>query len=729
MVQDGSNASEISIFAPEKCNMKNPFSERIALDLGLEPRFTENVIQLFAGGATVPFIARYRKEMTGSMDEEMIIRIRDLNDRYEELEKRREVVLKSLEGQGVLTEALRQAVMGSTSMADLEDVYLPYKPKRVTRAEIARERGLLPLAKTLMEQGLISLQAEAARFINQDKGINSAEEALSGARDIIAGWVNENKVCRTKIRRLFETESRIFSAVVKGKEQDGDKYRDYFRWDELLHKAPSHRLLAMFRGEQEGYLKLSVAPSQEVAIRILEGVMVKNDFDTGQQVALAVADSYKRLMAPSMETEMRTAARERADAYAIKVFADNVRQLLMAPPLGQKRVLAIDPGFRTGCKVVCLDAQGNLLHNTTIYPHPPQKEHAQAAAKIKSLVSQYKIEAIAVGNGTAGRETESLVKSIRFDREVVLIMVNESGASVYSASKVARAEFPTYDITVRGAVSIGRRLQDPLAELVKIEPKSIGVGQYQHDVNQKLLERSLEDTVVSCVNQVGVDVNTASLQLLTYVSGVGPVLAGNIVEHRKQIGTFSTREQLKEVPRLGPRAFEQAAGFLRIRNGANPLDNTAVHPEAYPVVMRMAQQSGLDPAGLIANREARKSIVPELFVNTRFGLPTIVDILHELDKPGRDPREQFEMVEFNPDVKTIHDLTPGMVLTGIVTNIAAFGAFVDIGVHQDGLIHISQVADEFVSDIGKYLHLQQKVTVKVLQVEPERKRIQLTLKA
>ncbi|HRZ42420.1 MAG TPA: Tex family protein [Bacteroidales bacterium] len=705
------------------------FSGRIAGELNLTVHHVANVLKLFAEGATVPFIARYRKEMTGSMDEESVIRIRDLNERYQELEKRREVVLKSLEGQGVLTEALRQSVLGCNTLADLEDVYLPYRPKRVTRAEIARGRGLLPLAKTLMEQGLIPLQAEAAKYVNAERGVATVEEALAGARDIIAAWINENKVCRAKIRRLFETESRIFSAVVKGKEQEGDKYRDYFRWDELLHKAPSHRLLAMFRGEQEGFLKLVIAPPEEAAKRILEGVVVKNDFDAGQQVALAAADSYKRLIAPSMETEMRAAARERADAYAIRVFADNVRQLLMAPPLGQKRVLAIDPGFRTGCKVVCLDAQGNLLHNTTIYPHLPQREHALAAAKIKALVSQYKIEAIAVGNGTAGRETESLVRGIRFDREVVLIMVNESGASVYSASKVARAEFPTYDITVRGAVSIGRRLQDPLAELVKIEPKSIGVGQYQHDVNQKLLERSLEDTVVSCVNQVGVDVNTASMQLLTYVSGVGPVLAGNIVEHRKKIGTFSSREQLKEVPRLGPKAFEQAAGFLRIRSGANPLDNTAVHPEAYPVVLRMAQQSGLDPAGLIADRDARKSIVAESFVNTRFGLPTIIDILKELDKPGRDPRMHFELVEFNPDVKTIHDLKPGMVLTGIVTNIAAFGAFVDIGVHQDGLIHISQVADEFVSDIGKYLHLHQKVTVKVLQVEPERKRIQLTLKA
>jgi protein Tex len=708
--------------------MKNIYTERIAAELHLNEKNVDNVLKLFADGSTVPFIARYRKEMSGSMDEESIIRVRDLSERYRELDKRREVVLKSLEGQGVLTEVLRQAVQGCNTLAELEDVYLPYKPKKVTRAEIARQKGLLPLAKLLMEQGLISLQAEATKYINPGKGAGTAEEALSGARDIIAGWINENKVCRAKIRRLFETESRIFSLVVKGKEAAGDKYRDYFRWDELLQKAPSHRLLAMFRGEQEGFLKLEISPSQEVAVSILEGVMVKNDFDAGQQVAMAVADSYKRLIAPSMETEMRTAARERADAHAIKVFADNVRQLLMAPPLGQKRVLAIDPGFRTGCKVVILDAQGNLLHNTTIYPHPPQKEHVQAAAKIKSLVSQYKTEAIAIGNGTAGRETEALVQGIRFDREVYLVMVNESGASVYSVSPLARKEFPGYDVTVRGSVSIGRRLQDPLAELVKIEPKSIGVGQYQHDVNQKLLERSLEDTVVSCVNQVGVDVNTASQQLLTYVSGIGPVLAGKIVEYRSSGGAFTSRDQLKEVPRLGARAFEQAAGFLRIRDGVNPLDNTAVHPEAYPLVKQMAEKSGMSVEDLIHEKEARKALMPEAFVSARFGLPTIHDILQELDKPGRDPRVQFEQVQFDRNINKIDDLKPGMILPGIVTNITAFGAFVDIGVHQDGLIHISQIADEFVSEVGKYLHLHQKVMVKVLQVEPERKRIQLSMK-
>jgi protein Tex len=708
--------------------MSNGYEVQIARELALKESHVGAVLKLFQEGATVPFIARYRKEMTGAMDEELIIRVRELSERYTELDKRREVVLRSIEEQGQLTAALQEAIAGCRTMSELEDIYLPYRPKRKTRAEVARQRGLLPLARLLMEQGLVHLPAEAAKFINPEKEIHSVEEALAGARDIIAEWVNEHKVCRGKVRRLFEERAVIRSKVVKGKETAGEKYKDYFAWDEPLSKVPSHRYLAMVRGENEGVLKIEIRPSAEDALQLIERVFIKNDYDTGQQVALAIEDAYKRLMAPSMETEMRAAAKEKADRKAIEVFADNVRQLLMASPLGAKNILAIDPGFRTGCKVVCIDATGNLLHNSTIYPHPPQNESATAIKRIQSLVSQYKIEAIAVGNGTGGRETEALIRKIRFDRDLVAVMVNESGASVYSASKIAREEFPDYDITVRGAVSIGRRLQDPLAELVKIDPKSIGVGQYQHDVDQKSLERALSDTVVSCVNHVGVDVNTASRQLLSHVSGIGPSLAANIVKHRQDNGPFASREALKEVPRLGPKAFEQAAGFLRIRNGVNPIDNTAVHPEAYSVVQKMAKSLNVTLDQLLIDESLRKSLNPGQFITARFGLPTINDILKELDKPGRDPRARFEQFEFDRDVNKITDLQPGMVLNGVVTNITAFGAFVDIGVHQDGLVHISQIADEYVSDINQFVQLHQKVRVKVLQVEPERKRIQLTMK-
>lgn len=708
--------------------MKTEYASAIARELGLKDQHVANTLKLFAEGGTVPFIARYRKEMTGSMDEVVIIRVRDIAQRMADLDKRKEVVLRSVTEQGFLTDALKQSIEGCSTLSELEDIYLPYRPRRKTRAEAARGRGLMPLAKLLMEQGLVNLSSEAAKFINAGKEVHTVEDALSGARDIIAEWVNEHKVCRAKIRRLFENEAVISSRVIKGKEKEAEKYKDYFQWEEPLAKIPSHRFLAIARGEEEGFLKAEIRPVQKKALEMLEGVFVKNDYDTGQQVALAVEDGYKRLMAPSMETEMRTAAKERSDQKAIAVFVDNVRQLLMAPPLGQKRVLAIDPGFRTGCKVVCLDEEGNLMHNATIYPHPPHKEFVQASKKIQSLINQYKIDAISIGNGTAGRETEDLIRSIRFDRDLIALMVNESGASVYSASKVAREEFPDYDITVRGAVSIGRRLQDPLAELVKIEPRSIGVGQYQHDVDQKELEKSLSDTVVSCVNQVGVEVNMASKQLLTYVAGIGPVLAENIVAYRKKNGAFVSRDQLHEVPRLGPRAYEQAAGFLRIRNGAEPLDNTAVHPEAYKLVARMAGSKGLTAKELLTDPEARREINPQAFVSEKFGLPTIRDILHELEKPGRDPRSRFEVFEFDKSVGKVSDLRQGMVLNGIVTNITAFGAFVDIGVHQDGLVHISQVADEFVSDINQYLQLNQKVKVKVLQVEPERKRIQLSMR-
>jgi protein Tex len=708
--------------------METGHAGQIARELGLRDNHVTNVLRLFAEGGTVPFIARYRKEMTGSMDEEQIIRVRDMNIRHIELDKRREVVLRTISEQGQLTDELRRAIEACTVMAELEDLYLPFRPKRRTRAEMARSRGLLPLAHLVLEQRLVALEQEAERFVNPAAGVEDVASALAGARDIIAEWVSEHKVCRNRIRRLYADRAVIVSRVVKGKEADGVKYRDYFLWEESAPDVPSHRYLAMMRGEEEGFLKVEIRVPAEMALGILEGVFLKSDNDTGQQVAMAIGDAWKRLMAPSMETEVRTLLKERSDAQAIAVFVTNVRQLLMAPPLGEKSILAIDPGFRTGCKVVCIDRTGRLLHNTTIYPHPPRNERLAAMKKIQALVSQYKIEAVAIGNGTAGRETEEVVRKIRFDRDLLAVMVNESGASVYSASRIAREEFPDYDITVRGAVSIGRRLQDPLAELVKIDPKSIGVGQYQHDVDQAALERSLTDTVASCVNQVGVDVNMASRQLLTYVAGIGPVLAGNIVARRSENGPFSSRKELLEVPRLGPKAFEQAAGFLRIRNGSNPLDNTAVHPEAYNLVKQMAETAGVTTAELIHNSETRSRINPAHFADDRFGIPTIRDILSELEKPGRDPRASFEVFEFDKAVKQVSDLVLGMVLPGIVTNITAFGAFVDIGVHQDGLIHVSQVADEFVSDVNQFLSINQKVMVKVIGVEPERKRIQLSLK-
>jgi len=708
--------------------MDQRYSGVIATQLGLKEQHVAAVLKLFGEGSTVPFIARYRKEMTGSMDEVAIIAVRDHGERMAELDRRRAVVIKSIGEQDKMTDSLLDSLNACVTLAELEDLYLPYRPKRKTRAEMARERGLLPLAKTVYAQGLVPLEREALAYVNTEKGVASVEDALAGARDIIAEWINENKVCRARARQLFAREALVRSRVVKGKEQEAEKYLDYFQWEELLRKVPSHRYLAMMRGEEEGMLKVEVRPSEEEALQLLERVVVKSDFDTGAQVVMAVKDCWKRLMAPSLETEARSQAKEQADAKAIEVFVSNVRQLLMAPPLGEKRVLAIDPGFRTGCKVVCLDQYGQLLHNTTIYPHPPQNETGQAVKKLQSLITQYKIEAIAIGNGTAGRETEALVRKITFDRNVVAVVVNESGASVYSASKVARDEFPDYDITVRGSVSIGRRLQDPLAELVKIDPKSIGVGQYQHDVDQKALARALDDTVVSCVNHVGVDLNNASKQLLANVSGIGEGLAANIVAYRSENGPFTSRRQLSDVPRLGPKAFEQAAGFLRIRNAEDLLDNTGVHPEAYPLVQKMAASLKLSLKELLNDPEARKTLRPEQFAGTKFGIPTIADILQELEKPGRDPRAQFELVDFDANIKNIGDLHPGMVLNGIVTNITAFGAFVDIGVHQDGLVHISQVADEFITDINKHLHLHQKIKVKVLQIEPERKRIQLSMK-
>jgi uncharacterized protein len=709
-------------------DQNNQFAEMIARELNLQPWQVFNTIKLMEGGATIPFMARYRKEMTGSLDEVQLAAIRDRHLQLVELEKRREYILGSVQEQEKLTPALEKQIREATTLTALEDLYLPYKPKRKTRATIAREKGLEPLAKILMAQNPVDPEEKAEAFIDPEKSVNSAEEALAGARDIIAEWVNESLPAREQVRNLFTREAMISSRPVKGKELEGIHYQNYYDTTEQILRAPSHRILAMFRGEEEGFLRLDVEPAEEKAIARLNRIFLKGDNEAAHQVEMAVKDAYKRLLQPSMETEMRQLAKQKADDEAIKVFAGNLRQLLLAAPLGQKNVLAVDPGFRTGCKLVCLDRQGRLLHNETIYPHPPQSEVREAVAKVKNLVSAYGVEAIAIGNGTAGRETENFIRKIPFDRPLVSIMVNESGASVYSASAVAREEFPEYDVTVRGAVSIGRRLMDPLAELVKIDPKSIGVGQYQHDVNQQSLQHSLEDTVVSCVNQVGVELNTASKQLLSYVSGLGPSIAGNIVEHRNKNGAFRSRQELMKVKRFGDKAFEQAAGFLRIRDAENPLDRSAVHPESYDIVQRMADSLGCTVKDLMEQEELRKKIRPEQFVTQSAGLPTINDILQELAKPGRDPREQFDLFEFDNSINSIEDLKPGMVLNGIITNITAFGAFVDIGVHQDGLVHVSQMANRFVRDPNEVVKLTQKVRVKVMEVDVARKRISLSMK-
>lgn len=708
--------------------MASNYSDILSKEMNIASWQVQKTITLLDEGATVPFISRYRKEMTGTLDEVQVAQIRDRVAQLRELDKRREAIISSIEEQGKMTDDLLKQINQAVVMSELEDIYLPYKPKRKTRATMAIDKGLEPLAKILMTQNNMDVEERASKYINKAKGVETAEEALAGARDIIAEWVNESKPARERIRNLYVREAAITSKVAKGKEVDGNKYENYFAWEENLMRAPSHRVLAMIRGENEGFLKLNIAPSEEKALDILDRIFMKADNEAADEVWKAVKDGYKRLLSSSMETEMRQIIKEKADAEAIRVFAENLRQLLMASPLGQKNVLAIDPGFRTGCKLVCLDKQGRLLHNETIYPHPPQNEVKQAINKIQNLVSSYKIEAIAIGNGTAGRETENLIRRIQFSRDIVAIMVNENGASVYSASSVAREEFPDYDVTVRGAVSIGRRLMDPLAELVKIDPKSIGVGQYQHDVNQPALQKSLEDVVVSCVNNVGVEVNTASKQLLANVSGVGPLLAKNIVEYRDKNGVFTSREKLKKVPRFGDKAFEQAAGFLRIRDAKNPLDNSAVHPESYEIVEKMAKSLNTDIKELIENKEIRSKIKPEQFVSGNFGLPTITDILKELEKPGRDPRTKFDFFEFDKNVNSIDDLIPGMTLPGIVTNITAFGAFVDIGVHQDGLIHLSQMADRYISDPNEIVKLNQKVEVKVLEVDKVRKRIQLSLR-
>jgi uncharacterized protein len=702
---------------------------KIANELKANPEGVKATAALLEEGATVPFIARYRKERTGSLDEVAITAIRDRLSQLEDLDHRRESILKSLDERELLTDDLRGKLLAAETMAVLEDLYLPYRPKRRTRATVAREKGLEPLAQTLFQQeATMDPVAEAVAFVNPEKGVETPEEALAGARDIIAEWVNEDERARGAMRTLFRDKGMFRAKVVSGKEAEGAKYRDYFDWEERVATAPSHRILAMRRGEREGFLSLRIAPPEEEALPVLESLFVKGESAASQQVKTSVYDSYGRLLAPAMETEIRVATKERADGEAIRVFAENLRELLLASPLGQKQILAIDPGFRTGCKVVCLDAQGKLLHADTIYPLGSERPREAAAATLREFCRRFQVEAVAVGNGTGGREAEAFVRDLDLPGKIPVVLVNESGASVYSASEVARAEFPDQDVTVRGAVSIGRRLMDPLAELVKIDPKSIGVGQYQHDVDQRALKQGLDDVVVSCVNAVGVEVNTASEQLLTYVSGLGPQLAKNIIAYRNEKGPFVSRQGLRKVPRLGPKAFEQCAGFLRIRNGKNPLDASAVHPESYPVVEAMARDVGCTVGDLVKAEDLRRRIDPSRYVSDAVGLPTLTDILAELAKPGRDPRQEFEEFSFAKGVETMEDLRPGMWLPGIVTNITAFGAFVDIGVHQDGLVHVSQMADRFVKDPHQVVKVHQRVKVRVLEVDLPRKRVSLSLR-
>ncbi len=694
----------------------------------MTPRVAENVIKLLGEGATVPFIARYRKEMTDTMNEETVADIKKRLEQLDELEKRKEFVLKSIAEQEKLTPELEKNINNAETLQDVEDLYLPYKPKRRTKAEIARQKGLEPLAKLIMAQNSDDVNGMAKRFINKEKDVNNEDEALQGARDIMAEWISENINGRNKIRKIYHRDGIISSTLVKSKEAEAQTYKQYFDFKEPIAKAPSHRILALFRAEEEGLLKVKLSIEANDALNVLDGIFLRNDNASTDLVQDAIDDAWKRLLEPSLETEMRALYKEKADEVAVKVFAENLRQLLLAAPLGKKRVLALDPGFRTGCKVVILNELGALIHNETIYPHSPQNEHGKAAAKIAHLVQAYKIDVIAIGNGTAGRETEDFIKSIRFDRDITAVMVNESGASIYSASKVARDEFPDYDITVRGAVSIGRRLMDPLAELVKIDPKSIGVGQYQHDVNQKMLGDELNTVVESCVNAVGVELNSASEQLLSYVSGVGPQLASSIVKYRNENGGFTSRKQLLEVPRLGNKAFEQCAGFLRIHGAKQPLDASAVHPESYHIVEKMAKKLGVKVEELIGNEELIAKINPKEFIEKDFGIETINDIIDELKKPGRDPRQTFEVFEFDKNIRTINDLRQGMQLVGIVTNITAFGCFVDIGVHQDGLVHISQMSNSYITDPNQVVKLNQKVKVTVTDVDIPRKRISLSMK-
>lgn len=706
--------------------MTNVFHTLIARFLQIPEGQVERTIGLLNEGATIPFISRYRKEVTGGLDEVQIGAIKDQLDKLTELSKRKETILATIEEQEKLTPELRKRIEESWDSTEIEDLYLPHKPKRVTKAEIARRKGLEPLAKIVMMQNENNLSARIKSFIKGE--VKNAEEALQGARDIIAEWINENESARNTVRNSFAHTAMITSKVIKGKEEEGAKYRDYFDFSESLNRASSHRLLALRRGEAEGILRVSISPDAESCLDRLNRRFVKGRGEVSEQVATAVDDSFKRLLKPSIETEFSNQSKAKADEEAIRVFAENLRQLLLAPPLGQKRVLGVDPGYRTGCKLVCLDAQGNLLHNEAIFPHPPQNEKGKAAAKVAQLVATYAIDAIAIGNGTASRETEQFITNIRYDRKVQVFVVSENGASIYSASKIAREEFPEYDVTVRGAVSIGRRLMDPLAELVKIDPKSIGVGQYQHDVEQNALKKSLDQTVESCVNLVGVNVNTASKHLLTYISGLGPTLAQNIVNYRAEHGPFTSRKELMKVPRMGEKAFEQSAGFLRIPDGKNPLDNSAVHPESYPIVERMAKDLKCSVADLITDKALKKKLKLTDYLTDKVGMPTLLDIMEELDKPGRDPRQTIQVFAFDPTVKTIEDLKEGQVLPGIVTNITNFGCFVDVGIKENGLVHISELADRFVSDPTQVVSIHQHVKVKVLSVDLSRKRVQLSMK-
>ncbi len=704
------------------------FSIQIANEFQRSPFHIANIIRLFDDGATIPFIARYRKEMTGSMNEEVLADVKRRLEQLIELKKRKDSVLSSISEQGLLTSELEAGIRNAASLQEVEDLYLPFKPKRRTRASMAREKGLEPLAAQIMAQNIDFVEAIAKRFIDKEKGVDTAKEAIEGAQDIMAEWVSENINCRNRVRKIFHLQGVIRSSVVKGKEDEGKTYMQYYDWSEPISEAPSHRILALFRAEEEGLLKVKVNVDDTYVLHSLDDIFLKNDNTASELVQEAIGDAWKRLIAPSIETEIRAYYKEKADETAIRVFAENLRQLLLAAPLGQQRVLAIDPGFRTGCKVVVLGETGALLHNETIYPHPPKSDVTGAMRKIKSLVDAYRVKVIAIGNGTAGRETEDFVKSIKFNRDLMAVMISENGASVYSASKIARDEFPDYDITVRGAVSIGRRLMDPLAELVKIDPKSIGVGQYQHDVNQKQLAESLNQVVESCVNAVGVELNTTSEQLLSYVSGVGPQLAANIIRYRDENGGFKSRRQLHEVARLGNKAFEQCAGFLRIHDGENPLDQSAVHPESYHIVEKMAKKLNVNIKELIGNKELIARIRPADFTEENFGKETIADILSELEKPGRDPRKHFEVFDFDKNIRSISDLRVGMTLNGIVTNITAFGAFVDIGVHQDGLVHISQMSNRYIKDPNEIVKLNQKVRVTVTAIDTERNRISLSMK-
>ncbi len=718
----------MSIFADKysKTNMLQQFCALISTTLNIASQQVERTVGLLNEGATIPFISRYRKEATGGLDEVQISQIKDHFDKLNELAKRKETILSSIEEQGKLTPELKKRIDDSWDGTELEDIYLPYKPKRVTKAEIARKKGLEPLANIIMKQNERDLDTCIHKYINDE--VKNESEALQGARDIIAEWINEDENARNTVRNSFSHTAVISSKVIKGKEEEGVKYKDYFDFSEPLNRCSSHRLLALRRGESEGILRVSISLDVESCVERLQRRFVKGRNESSEHVAEAVNDSFKRLLKPSIETEFANLSKNKADEEAIRVFAENLRQLLLAAPLGQKRVLGIDPGYRTGCKLVCLDAQGNLLHNETIYPHPPQNEKSKAASKVSQLISTYDIEAIAIGNGTASRETEQFITNIRYERKVQVFVVSENGASIYSASKVARDEFPEYDVTVRGAISIGRRLMDPLAELVKIDPKSIGVGQYQYDVDQGLLKKSLDMTVESCVNLVGVNVNTASKHLLTYISGLGPTLAQNIVDYRTEHGPFQSRKELMKVPRMGEKAFEQSAGFLRIHGGKNPLDNSAVHPESYQIVEYMANDLECSVKELIENKDLKKKLKLEKYITKSVGMPTLLDIMEELDKPGRDPRQAIQVFSFDPNVKTIEDLKEGQTLPGIVTNITNFGCFVDIGIKENGLVHISELADRFISDPTQVVSIHQHVKVKVLSVDLIRKRIQLSMK-